>query len=55
MGEAALLTRMLERRFAALPGWAVDRIAAADTAALEERAPRVLDAETLMTSSRNVG
>ncbi len=47
MGEAALLTRLLERWFGALPGWARDRIATADTAALEEWGPRVLDAKTL--------
>ena len=34
-GEAALLLRLLERRFGPLPDWARDRIAAADTAALE--------------------
>jgi hypothetical protein len=43
-GEVALLRRQLERRFGALPGWAVDRIAAADTAVLEEWGLRVLDA-----------
>ena len=46
-GEAALLLRQLERRFGALPGWASDRIAAADTAALEEWGLRVLDAGSL--------
>ena len=38
-GEAALLRRQLERRFGALPDWALDRIAAADTAALEDWGP----------------
>jgi hypothetical protein len=42
-GEAALLLRQLERRFGVLPGWARDRIAAADTAALEEWGLRILD------------
>ena len=46
-GEAALLRRQLERRFGALPDWARDRIAAADTAALEEWGLRVLDAGSL--------
>lgn len=46
-GEAALLRRQLERRFGALPGWALDRIATADTAALEEWGLRVLDAASL--------
>jgi hypothetical protein len=46
-GEAALLRRLLERRFGALPDWALDRIAAADTAALEDWGLRVLDAGSL--------
>ncbi len=46
-GEAALLRRQLERRFGALPDWARDRIAAADSAALEEWGLRVLDAGSL--------
>jgi DNA invertase Pin-like site-specific DNA recombinase len=46
-GEAAILRRQLERRFGALPDWALDRIAAADTAALEEWGLRVLDAGSL--------
>jgi hypothetical protein len=46
-GEAALLLRQLERRFGALPGWARDRIAAADTAALEGWGLRILDAGSL--------
>jgi hypothetical protein len=43
-GVAALLVRLLERRFGVLPGWATDRVLAADTAMLEERSLRVLDA-----------
>jgi hypothetical protein len=46
-GEAAILLRQLERRFGALPDWARDRIAAADTAALEDWGLRVLDAGSL--------
>jgi predicted transposase YdaD len=46
-GEAAILRRQLERRFGALPDWARDRIAAADSAALEEWGLRVLDAGSL--------
>jgi Domain of unknown function (DUF4351) len=46
-GEAALLLRLLERRFGDVPIWARDRIAAADTAALEEWSLRVLDAGSL--------
>ena len=46
-GEATLLRRLLERRFGTLPGWAQDRIAAADTAVLEDWGMRVLDAGSL--------
>jgi len=46
-GEAALLRRLLERRFGALPDGARDRIAAADTATLEDWGLRVLDAGSL--------
>ena len=46
-GEATILLRQLERRFGALPGWARDRIATADTAALEDWGLRVLDAASL--------
>jgi len=46
-GEAAILLRLLERRFGALPGWASDRIATADTVALEEWSLRVFDAASL--------
>ena len=48
-GEAALLLRLLERRFGPLPDWAKDRIASADTVALEEWGVRVLDAGSLET------
>ncbi len=46
-GESTLLIRQLERRFGTLPGWAQDRIAAADAAALEDWSLRVLDAASL--------
>ena len=46
-GEAALLLRQLERRFGALPAGVKDRVAAADTAALEAWGLRVLDAGSL--------
>jgi flagellar biosynthesis/type III secretory pathway protein FliH len=46
-GEAALLLRQLERRFGILPGWATDRVLAADTVMIEEWALRVLDAASL--------
>jgi hypothetical protein len=46
-GEAALLLRLLEHRFGALPGWAKDRIATADTAALEDWGLRILDAASV--------
>jgi hypothetical protein len=42
-----LLMRLLERRFGALPDWAKERIAAADSVALEEWGLRVLDAGSL--------
>ena len=46
-GEAAMLRRQLERRFGALPTWVTERIAAADSAALEEWGLRVLDANSI--------
>ena len=46
-GEAALLLRLLERRFGALPPEVRDRVAAADAAALETWGLRVLDAGSL--------
>jgi len=46
-GEAALLLRLLERRFGALPAEVRDRVAAADAAALETWGLRVLDAGSL--------
>jgi hypothetical protein len=46
-GEANFLLRQLERRFGTLPGWASDRVEAADTATLTEWSLRVLDAASL--------
>ena len=46
-GEAALLRRLLERRFGALPEWAVDKIQAADQETIEQWGMRVLDATSL--------
>lgn len=46
-GEAAVLTRLLERRFGTLSDEIVSRIGAADTATLEEWTLRVLDASSI--------
>jgi hypothetical protein len=46
-GEAALLLRLLERRFGLLPDWAVDRVRASNIAMLDEWGMRLLDAESL--------
>jgi hypothetical protein len=46
-GEVALLLRLLERRFGAVPGWVADRVRAAETAQLEEWGVRILDAGSL--------
>jgi predicted transposase YdaD len=46
-GGSALLLRLLERRFGVLPGWATDRVRAADIATLDEWSLRVLDAASL--------
>lgn len=46
-GEAALLRRLLERRFGALPEWAVSRLQTADTTALETWGLRLIDAPSL--------
>jgi len=46
-GEAALLLRLLERRFGVLPGWVRVRVAAADTAIVEEWGLRLLEAASL--------
>ncbi len=46
-GVTDLLVRQLQRWFGVLPGWATDRVLAADTAMLEEWSLRVLDAASL--------
>ncbi len=46
-GEAQLLMRLLERRFADLPSWAVQKISAADSLTLETWSLRVLEVTTL--------
>jgi hypothetical protein len=46
-GEAALLLRLLERRFGPLPGWAQARIADADRETLENWGLRLLDGGSL--------
>ena len=46
-GEVALLRRQLERRFGAVPEWAVQKIEAADRATLEEWGVRLLNAQSL--------
>jgi hypothetical protein len=47
LGAADLLLRQLERRFGVLPGWAKDRVLAADIVMLEEWSLRLLDAASL--------
>ena len=46
-GEAAMLVRLLSRRFGPLPEWARERLRRADVAQLETWADAVLDATTL--------
>jgi hypothetical protein len=46
-GEAAILLRLLQRRFGVLPGWATERVTRAETAILEEWSLRILDAGRL--------
>jgi len=46
-GKAAMLTRMLERRFGTLPPWARERIEAAGDAQLDAWADALLDAASL--------
>ncbi|MEO5347365.1 MAG: DUF4351 domain-containing protein [Magnetococcus sp. YQC-9] len=45
--EAAMLTRLLQRRFGNLPSWATERIAQADLATLEEWGLRILEVGSL--------
>lgn len=46
-GEAAMLRRLLERRFSLLPGTVAERIETADAATLEEWGPGLFEAESL--------
>ncbi|WP_130471532.1 DUF4351 domain-containing protein [Candidatus Magnetaquicoccus inordinatus] len=46
-GEAAILTRQLQRRFGNLPVWASEKIAKAEPSTLEEWSLRILDATTI--------
>jgi flagellar biosynthesis/type III secretory pathway protein FliH len=46
-GQLELITRLLTRRFGALPDWARARLQAAHADQLEQWADRVLDAATL--------
>jgi hydroxymethylglutaryl-CoA reductase len=46
-GEMTLLHRLLERRFGALPEWAVQQLATAETSALEAWGLRLLEAASL--------
>jgi flagellar biosynthesis/type III secretory pathway protein FliH len=46
-GQLELITRLLTRRFGALPDWASARLQAAHADQLEQWADRVLDAATL--------
>ncbi|MBF0633012.1 MAG: Rpn family recombination-promoting nuclease/putative transposase [Magnetococcales bacterium] len=46
-GEAAILTRLLQRRFGTVPDWANEKIAKADLSSLEEWSLRIFDAQSL--------
>ena len=46
-GEARMLWTLLERRFGSLPEWALRRLEAADTAALENWGVRLIEAASL--------
>ncbi len=46
-GDLAIITRLIERRFGALPSWAGEKLAALSTSELEDLSERVLDAPTL--------
>ncbi|MBF0414479.1 MAG: DUF4351 domain-containing protein [Magnetococcales bacterium] len=47
IGEAKMLTRLLQRRFGILPEWVREKIAKADQPSLEEWSLRFVDAQTL--------
>ncbi|MBF0604140.1 MAG: DUF4351 domain-containing protein [Nitrospirae bacterium] len=46
-GEAKILTSMLQRRFSAIPEWASEKIAKADSDSLEAWSLRIFDARSL--------
>jgi hypothetical protein len=46
-GETRLLLRQLRQRFGELPGWVMERLAAAEPEQLEQRGERLLAAPTL--------
>ncbi|MBF0423840.1 MAG: Rpn family recombination-promoting nuclease/putative transposase [Magnetococcales bacterium] len=46
-GEAKILTRLLQRRFGAVPDWVSDKIAEAEPSSLEEWSLRFVDAKSL--------
>jgi predicted transposase YdaD len=46
-GELAILRRLMEKRFGALPAWAAEWLASRSTAELEEISVRLLDAATI--------
>ena len=46
-GEITILRRQLEKRFGALPGWAVEKLAALSASELEDLSERVLDAKSM--------
>lgn len=46
-GQTALLRRLIERRFGALPAWAEERMAQAELPLLQQWALNVLDADSI--------
>src|ERR1039457_1236016 len=46
-GELAVLRRLIEKRFGALPGWASDKLTALPASELDDLSERVLDAKSV--------
>jgi Domain of unknown function (DUF4351) len=46
-GELAILRRLIEKRFGAIPGWVEERLASRSTVELEDLSVRVLDAQSM--------
>jgi hypothetical protein len=46
-GDIAILRRLIEKRFGALPGWAAEKLAGLSTTELEELSERVLDVRSV--------